>query len=210
MNMRAYAPALTYTCVVFLSLMAEKADALDWDLSSAIPGSVAQAAGIAVSENAVHAIWAQSGEEQYARSLDDGVTWQDTLTLSASGANVYNHYIVTSGPVVLAFWRAAAGDAVVFARSSDEGASWGSTSQLGSGTVVLWGVEQEGSQVVVLWSDNRTDTGGDFDYYVSVSPDLGGDMVKSCVWASGGFLGWRDFLGDLGSVLEDDSSHDIG
>ena len=36
------------------------------------------------------------------------------------------------------------------------------------------------------------------------------DMVKSCVWASGGFLGWRDFLGDLGSVLEDDSSHDIG
>ena len=37
-----------------------------------------------------------------------------------------------------------------------------------------------------------------------------GDMVKSCVWASGGFLGWRDFLGDLGSVLEDDSSHDIG
>ena len=44
----------------------------------------------------------------------------------------------------------------------------------------------------------------------TMAAEIKGDMVKSCVWASGGFLGWRDFLGDLGSVLEDDSSHDIG
>ena len=32
----------------------------------------------------------------------------------------------------------------------------------------------------------------------------GGDMVKSCVWGSGGFLG------DLDAVLEGDSSDDVG
>ncbi|MBT7808660.1 CocE/NonD family hydrolase, partial [Candidatus Poribacteria bacterium] len=34
-----------------------------------------------------------------------------------------------------------------------------------------------------------------------------GDMVKSCVWRSGGFLGGHLFPGDLDAVLEDDSSH---
>jgi len=36
------------------------------------------------------------------------------------------------------------------------------------------------------------------------------DMVKSCVWASGGVLGCDDFFGEPDSVLEDDSSHDVG
>jgi hypothetical protein len=34
--------------------------------------------------------------------------------------------------------------------------------------------------------------------------DQVGDMVKSCVWGSGGFLG------DLDAVLEGDSSDDVG
>ena len=36
------------------------------------------------------------------------------------------------------------------------------------------------------------------------------DMVKSCVWSSGGFLGRRDILGGPDAVLEGDSSDDIG
>ena len=36
------------------------------------------------------------------------------------------------------------------------------------------------------------------------------DMVKSCVWASGGVLGCRDFLCVHDSVFEDGSSYDIG
>ena len=39
---------------------------------------------------------------------------------------------------------------------------------------------------------------------------VAGDMVKSCVWRSGGFLGGHLFPGDLDAVLEDDSSHNIG
>ncbi len=37
-----------------------------------------------------------------------------------------------------------------------------------------------------------------------------GDMVKSCVWRSGGVLGCDDFVVVPDSVLEDDSSDDIG
>ncbi len=42
------------------------------------------------------------------------------------------------------------------------------------------------------------------------SPDRTRDMVKSCVWRSGGVLGCDDFVVVPDSVLEDDSSDDIG
>ena len=38
----------------------------------------------------------------------------------------------------------------------------------------------------------------------------GGDIVKSCVWASGGTLGLRGVFCNLDAVLEGDPSHDIG
>jgi hypothetical protein len=41
-------------------------------------------------------------------------------------------------------------------------------------------------------------------YIKKVGPMIGRDMVKSCVWGSGGFLG------DLDAVLEGDSSDDVG
>ena len=37
-----------------------------------------------------------------------------------------------------------------------------------------------------------------------------GDMVKSCVWRSGGFLSCDDFVVVPDSVLEGDSSRDVG
>jgi hypothetical protein len=36
------------------------------------------------------------------------------------------------------------------------------------------------------------------------------DMVKSCVWRSGGFLSCDDFVVVPDSVLEGDSSRDVG
>jgi len=36
------------------------------------------------------------------------------------------------------------------------------------------------------------------------------DMVKSCVWRSGGVLSCDDFVGVLDSVLEGNPSHDMG
>jgi hypothetical protein len=36
------------------------------------------------------------------------------------------------------------------------------------------------------------------------------DMVKSCVWRSGGFLSCADFVVVPDSVLEGDSSRDVG
>jgi len=37
-----------------------------------------------------------------------------------------------------------------------------------------------------------------------------GDIVKSCVWSSGGALGLRGVFCNLDAVLEGDSSDDIG
>jgi len=39
---------------------------------------------------------------------------------------------------------------------------------------------------------------------------VGGDMVKSCVWRSGGFLSCADFVVVPDSVLEGASSRDVG
>jgi hypothetical protein len=39
---------------------------------------------------------------------------------------------------------------------------------------------------------------------------FGRDMVKSCVWRSGGFLSCDDFVVVPDSVLEGDSSRDVG
>ena len=52
-------------------------------------------------------------------------------------------------------------------------------------------------------SDHQT-TMRSYGASVQVDDSHCGDMVKSCVWGSGGFLG------DLDAVLEGDSSDDVG
>ena len=174
MSARVHARWALVTCVGSLMFMSGVARALQWEWASDITGaSTRTKVGLAVSANALHATWwqATTDQTQYARSLDDGLTWQDSATLSTENPHPFGHYIVTSGTDVVAFWSPENHGSVKYARSLDEGVSWQSEGQFGSGSAVyICDVAQDGATIVVLWGDLSSTPAS---FYVSRSPDSG-------------------------------------
>jgi hypothetical protein len=112
--------------------------------------------------------------------------------------------MAASGSNIIAVWRESSGTALEYSSSSDEGVTWAGVGTLGSGSVELYGVEAEGTDVAILWADNQTGAGGTYDFYVSVSHDFGSTWAAANLLASvptSSFVQYEASVGVFGGSL---------
>lgn len=84
---------------------------------------------VAVSGNNLFVIWSEGGTDHrdvyFMTSYDNGATFGNTINLSNSTADSYQHRLTASGENIYVLWRDARGGSTFFRASSDNGATFG-------------------------------------------------------------------------------------
>jgi transcription elongation GreA/GreB family factor len=117
---------------------------------------------IAVSGNNVYVVWLDNApgnnEIFYRRSTDGGASFGSTVNLSNDASNSVGQAIAVSGNNVYIVWSDSApgNDEIFYRRSTDGGASFGSTVNLSNnaGDSTTPALAVSGNNVYVVWSDN--------------------------------------------------------
>lgn len=140
---------------------------------------------IATSVDTVHVVWGEGAaipSIRYTRSLDDGTTWGEGITLSTSTTGADYPSVAVSGSTVHAVWRDTrdGNQEIYYRRSNDNGQSWGDEVRLTFNPAEknLPSIAVSGEIVHVVWHDSRQ---GDLVIYYLRSDDNGqtwGDDIK--------------------------------
>ncbi len=114
----------------------------------------------------------------FNRSTNGGATWMSSdVRLDSSSNTCYEQRIACSGECVYAVWldlsAAPSPRGIMFNRSTDGGATWGTSFPIstGPGTVNNPDIACCGNLVCVVWEDNSSGTS--YDVYCSYSLDAG-------------------------------------
>jgi hypothetical protein len=124
-----------------------------------------------------------SGEIFYRRSTDGGATFGSTVNLSNNAAESAPAAVAVSGNNVYVDWRdnTPGNFDIFYRRSTDGGASFGSTVNLsnnaGDSGGISQGIAASGSNVYIVWFDN---TPGNFEIFLRKSVNSG-DIFGSTV-----------------------------
>jgi Neuraminidase (sialidase) len=124
---------------------------------------------IAVSGNVVHASWIDFGETidgeiYYARSLDNGETWEKNYIVAGNANSARYPLLACSGDNVYLIWQDVE-NKVFFRCSHDRGTTWESEVMLGKvGKHSCYcfppAIAAAGNQLSVVWTDYREDRKG--------------------------------------------------
>lgn len=134
---------------------------------------------VAVSGNVVHVAWFDdrdgNPEIYYKRSTDGGATWGDDIRMTNAPWNSDFTSIAASGTDVHIVWRdyRDGNFEIYHKRSTDAGITWGLDQRLTSNDSVSTfpSVAVSGSNVHVVWNDNRA--GANMEIYYKMSKDRG-------------------------------------
>lgn len=140
-------------------------DGVTWETDRSITPAPAQFASVAASGSIVHVAYADfrfgmgAPIIYYTRSLDDGVTWDPEIMLADDSASWYPSVAVSGSHVHVVWPDNRNGDIaeIYYARSLDDGASWGADVRLTDHLCESRepSVAVSGSYVHVVWHDDR-------------------------------------------------------
>jgi len=172
------------------------------------------APSIAVSGNNVHIVWYDqtpgNSEIFYRRSTDGGASFGSTVNLSNNAAESAPPAIAVSGNNVYVDWRdnTPGNFDMLYRRSTDGGASFGSTVNLsnnaGDSGGISQGIAASGNSVYIVWRDNTpgsynifyrrsTDGGASFGSTVNLSNNDGhSDLPAIAASGSNVYIVWFD------------------
>ncbi|MHC1777166.1 MAG: exo-alpha-sialidase [Lentimicrobium sp.] len=176
------------------------------------PGNAWHAA-IALSGNFVHLVWYEhylmsTWEIMYARSSDNGTSWEEVLPLTTDPSDSFLPSICANGPVLHVAWRDKRDDnsEIYYKRSMDNGLNWLPDTRLtydgGQSTYPSIGVSE--SDVTIVWQDDRngyndiyyiasTNGGTGWGAEIRLTDDSGvSSSPNLAVAGSGLFLVWVD------------------
>ncbi|MBE2217547.1 MAG: exo-alpha-sialidase [Ignavibacteria bacterium] len=114
---------------------------------------------ISASGQVVNIVWNQSNEVYYIRSSDNGATWNSQVRFTNHPGFSYAPSIYSRDSYVHLTWSDEIdnNEEIFYKRSTDKGMNWDETRRLSDGaSYSQWpSVSGSGSEVYVVWSDNR-------------------------------------------------------
>jgi hypothetical protein len=130
--------------------------------------------GIAVSGNNIYVVWRDGSEISYRMSTDGGASFGSTDNLSNNAGFSQASAITASGSNVYVVWTddTSGNTEILYRRSTDGGASFGSTDNLSNSAGFSFdpAISAFGNNVYVVWSD---DSPGNADILFKRSLDSG-------------------------------------
>jgi hypothetical protein len=138
---------------------------------------------IGVSGSDIHVVWEDNRpgnlEIYHKRSTDNGATWSKAKRLTVTAGTSRYADIEVSGSFIHVVWRdeTPGNKEVYYLRSTDNGATWGSTRRLtnNAGNSERQAIAVSGSNVHVVWQD---DTPGNLEIFYKSSSNNGAKWVK--------------------------------
>lgn len=137
---------------------------------------------IVIVNRTVHVVWSTWVDNnistiEYRRSLDNGKTWADTVSLTSNATNAVTPAIAASGSIVHVAWEdyRNGNPEIYYIKSTDNGTSWETPQRLTYDDPTSTGIYDvnilsKGAQVYLAWKDYRS---GSSEIFFKRSNDSG-------------------------------------